>query len=247
MRSSVSRISKRSGIASVVARRIASLSRLLRRPLTISSRSKWRVCAVRASITGLMPQIKFIRWSASFTSSTVASAAMPSARPSAPRWSALLALTDTASAPTPRSAAIVARMPSRCGASTGSWAITVRSRLPRRKPRALTSRDTSSTKTRLSTPCQRGSRLGKWRPMSPSPIAPSSASHTACSTQSPSEWPSRPRVCSSSTPPSRSGRPATRRWTSKPLADAQCPLRSSSCAQDTRNARLRPTRGRRAS
>ena len=30
--------------------------------------------------------------------------------------------------------------------------------------------------------------------MSPAPAAPSSASHSACSTQSPSEWPSRPRV-----------------------------------------------------
>ncbi len=60
MRSSVSRISKRSGIPRLVARRIASESRRLRRPFTISKRSKWRVEAASASSTGLMPQIRFM-------------------------------------------------------------------------------------------------------------------------------------------------------------------------------------------
>ena len=60
MRSSVSRISKRSGIPRWVARRMASESRRLRRPLTMSRRSKWRVPAASASNTGLMPQMRFM-------------------------------------------------------------------------------------------------------------------------------------------------------------------------------------------
>jgi hypothetical protein len=60
MRSSAPRISKRSGIPRLVARRIASESRRLRSPFTISKRSKWRVEAASASSTGLMPQIRFM-------------------------------------------------------------------------------------------------------------------------------------------------------------------------------------------
>ncbi len=60
MRSRVSRGSNRSGIPSWLARAIASDTRWLRIPLTTSRRSKWRLPAVSASMTGLMPQIRFI-------------------------------------------------------------------------------------------------------------------------------------------------------------------------------------------
>ena len=57
---------------------------------------------------------------------------------------------------------------------------------------------------------------GKWRPMSPSAAAPNSASVMACSSASASEWPSRPWLCGTVTPPSTSGRPVTSWCTSQP-------------------------------
>ena len=56
-----------------------------------------------------------------------------------------------------------------------------------------------------------GSVSGYASPMSPRPAAPRSASVKACSTTSASLWPTRPRACSTRTPPSMSGRPSARR------------------------------------
>src|SRR6478736_8583041 len=50
--------------------------------------------------------------------------------------------------------------------------------------------------------------------MSPSAVAPNTASHSAWQTMSASEWPSRPTGEAISTPPSTSRRPGTRRWAS---------------------------------
>ena len=62
MRSRVSRVSKRSGIASWLARAMASETRRLRSPFTMSRRSKCRVPAASASRTGLIPQMRFMAW-----------------------------------------------------------------------------------------------------------------------------------------------------------------------------------------
>src|SRR5215213_390384 len=59
----------------------------------------------------------------------------------------------------------------------------------------------------LSASFQRGSRSGKCTPMSPSHIAPSSAS----------EWPSAPRPLSTRTPPRTSGRPSASLCVSCPM------------------------------
>ena len=184
---------------------MASESRRLRRPFTTSRRSKWRVPAASASSTGLMPQMRFMACGLRSLSraAAVARAAMPSPRPRAPRWSVLLAFTETAPV-RPRASRRWRRASARGGAArAGAWAMTVTSTFTSEYPAASTSRRTSSRKTRLATPRQRGSLLGKCRPMSPAAAAPSSASHTACRTQSPSEWPSRPRSWGTSTPPSQ--------------------------------------------
>src|SRR5262245_24912225 len=57
-------------------------------------------------------------------SSTTASAAMPSPRPTKPSFSVVLALTLTASTAMPRSAARLARIAGMCGAMRGAWAMT---------------------------------------------------------------------------------------------------------------------------
>src|SRR5262245_14423425 len=59
--------------------------------------------------------------------------------------------------------------------------------------------------------------------MSPRPAAPRSASVTACSTTSASEWPTRPCAESMRTPPRMSGRPSA--------------SRCESCPEPTRNMR----------
>jgi len=61
---------------------------------------------------------------------------------------------------------------------------------------------------------QVSSSSGKRVPMSPDPAAPSRASITAWVSTSASEWPSRPRECSISTPPRTRRRPAAKRWLS---------------------------------
>ena len=65
-------------------------------------------------------------------------------------------------------------------------------------------------------PTQR-SPTGNRVPTSPSPAAPRSASMTAWSAASPSEWPTRPRGSSGNArPPRCRGRPASSRWASNP-------------------------------
>ena len=67
---------------------------------------------------------------------------------------------------------------------------------------------------------------GKRRPRSPSPAAPSSASATAWSATSPSEWPARRGRAGDLTPPSRSGSPGPNGWLSWPI-----PIRGARGAQ----------------
>ncbi|MGN8554714.1 UNVERIFIED_CONTAM: SLC13 family permease [Microbacterium sp. SLM126] len=86
--------------------------------------------------------------------------------------------------------------------------------LPISNPASRTRRAASRSSTRLSAPLNSAAVSGKWRPMSPSAAAPNSASVTACSSASASEWPSRPRSWGMSTPPRISLRPGTRACTS---------------------------------
>src|ERR1039457_3681092 len=67
--------------------------------------------------------------------------------------------------------------------------------------------------------------------MSPAATAPSSASVSACSSTSPSEWPARPAWCGISTPPIFSGMPG---WNScesqpKPMRGVRCGLDKVTC------------------
>src|SRR5947209_2146194 len=62
-----------------------------------------------------------------------------------------------------------------------------------------------------------GSLSGKASPMSPSPAAPSRASHRACKTTSASLCPIRPFGCSMRSPPRTSGRSAPSRCVSCPM------------------------------
>ena len=61
-------------------------------------------------------------------------------------------------------------------------------------PRAARGRPHARGSDRDAAPFHCGSEGGKWAPISPSPQAPSSASVSACSATSASEWPTRPRV-----------------------------------------------------
>ena len=96
-----------------------------------------------------------------------------------------------------------------CGANLGAWATMVESMLTIAQPAARTRRAASTRSTAESAPLNCGSVSGKWRPMSPSAAAPSSASVMACSSASASEWPSKPWLCGMQMPPSTRGRPLT--------------------------------------
>ena len=74
-----------------------------------------------------------------------------------------------------------------------------------------------------SAPAHAGSVAGKWRPRSPRPAAPSSASATAWATTSASLWPASPAAPGMVTPPRTRGRPGSpeKRCTSNP-----CPTRN---------------------
>ena len=128
-------------------------------------------------------------------------AAIPSARPSAPRPSAVVALTFT------------------LGAVDAEVSGDIRAdRLAvGREPRLLRDQDQVAVRdheaaggdqshhlassARLSAPAKRGSSFGKCVPMSPSPAAPSSASISACRSTSPSECATSPGWWRSRTPP----------------------------------------------
>ena len=93
----------------------------------------------------------------------------------------------------------------------GARGSTVTSTLPTRSRCARRARRRARSRSRLDASFHRGSVSGKCRPMSPRPAAPRIASVTAWQTTSASEWPSAPRSDGIVTPPSISGRPATRR------------------------------------
>ena len=152
----------------------------------------------------------------------VARAAMPSRRPVKPRPSVVVALTLTRPSSRPSSSAMRRRMASRCGAILGASHSRVTSTLPIAPPRARTSRRASARKMAEAAPFQRGSVSGKCWPMSPSPMAPSSASVRACRATSASEWPRSVCVWAMRTPHSQTWSPGTSRCTSKP-----CPVRTS--------------------
>jgi type II secretory pathway pseudopilin PulG len=88
--------------------------------------------------------------------------------------------------------AMRARIAAMCGAIFGACATMVLSTLTMAQPAARTRRAASASKVCESAPLNAASVSGKWRPMSPSPAAPSSASVIACSSASASEWPSSP-------------------------------------------------------
>ena len=137
--------------------------------------------------------------------STVATAcaAMPSRRPVKPSPSVVVAFTLTLSTldagdardacrPWPRDAG-------RCAAPrrpvSGRDGRCARRARPRDRRRGAGS-------GRRTTPRHCGSEGGKCLPMSPAPIVPSSASVSACSATSASEWPARAWLCGMATPPS---------------------------------------------
>ena len=122
----------------------------------------------------------------------------------------------TASTSMPRSSATQARMASAWGPTFGRSQMTVTSALPTRQPRSRSSASQCRTNARLSAPFQRSSEGGKCLPMSPSASAPSMASHSACSTTSPSLCACTPRACGTRTPPSITWSPSPKAWTSKP-------------------------------
>ena len=180
MRSSVSRASKRSGTPIWLARAIASETRWFRIPFTTSRRSKWRVPALSASRTGLMPQMRFM--ARRILVSLVAFELRKRPR-SAIAWrrDALAAAEGTEPVgalgldryrPTPvrpASRDSASRIPARWGARGGASATTVASTFSMAKPAAATIRATSFRKIRLDAPFQRGSLLGKVAPHVPLP------------------------------------------------------------------------------
>ena len=120
--------------------------------------------------------------------------------------------TFTARADTPIVAASMRRISSRCGPSFGASQITVASTCVTLKPCSSRNTHTWDSRSSESASRQRSSVSGKCWPMSPSPAAPSSASITAWVSASASEWPASPRSApGTSTPPSTSRRPASRR------------------------------------
>src|SRR5882724_5933387 len=132
---------------------------------------------------------------------------MPSPRPMAPSRSAVLAFTLTWPDFRPRSAERLATIAGMCGAILGASAWMVASRLAIAYPAPRTFAATSRSSARLSASLYFGSVSGKCRPMSPSPAAPRSASHTAWTRTSASECPARPFSKGMSTPPMISLRP----------------------------------------
>src|SRR5204863_883107 len=151
-----------------------------------------------------------------YSSSAIASAAMPSPRPIAPRRSEVFALTLTWSGRIARSAARFATIVGMCSAIFGASARMVASTLAIENPASRILPPTSRRKVRLSAFLYFGSLSGKCRPMSPSAAAPRSASHTAWTSTSASECPARPFSNGMFTPPRMSFRPFTSACTSYP-------------------------------
>ena len=170
---------------------MASESRRLRRPLTTSSRSKCRVPAVRASSTGLMPQMRFIR--------SVPRGGRSRGRRCPPRARAPRGGRCSWPSPTPRGldpehpgdrAAHRLEVGREHRLLGDHRDVDVAERVTRRPSRAARSpRGRPGSRRRASA----GPGSGSGGPCRPPPMAPRSASQTAWRTQSPSEWPSSPR------------------------------------------------------
>src|SRR6478672_9054844 len=138
-------------------------------------------------------------------------AAIPSPRPTQPIPSLLVAFTLTrAEMASERIRSISGLYGPRRGSSQTTVTSTFTTR-PRRPPITVRSRSIESASR------QRSSSSGNMLPMSPLPAAPSRASITACVRTSASEWPARPRSCSTSTPPRTRRRPSAKRWLSYPI------------------------------
>src|SRR6266542_961517 len=116
------------------------------------------------------------------------------------------------------------RIAERCGPRRGSSHTMVRSAFSSCQASASSDFQTVRRRSVLRAPRQRGSVDGKCEPMSPWPVAPSRASISACTAASPSEWPARPRSCGMCTPPSHSGTPCSKAWTSMPLPTLITPV-----------------------
>ena len=142
--------------------------------------------------------------------------AIPSPRPMKPIPSVVVALTLAASTGRPRSAARLARIALRWRRETRSLGDHRRVHV-HRAPTRLRDAIADLTKERAAryAPAYRGSESGNQVPRSPSPAAPSRASHTACRSTSPSEWATMPRskaICSPRRPRGRlRGRSGARR------------------------------------
>src|SRR4051812_13533681 len=148
------------------------------------------------------------------TTVAVACAAMPSRRPVNPSPSVVVALTLTRAASRPSVSASRATMAPRCGPTFGRSQMIVTSTWLKRPPRPVTRPSAWRRKVVESAPFQRGSEGGKCVPISPAPMAPSSASVSACKPTSASEWPSKPCSCATATPHSMTLSPGPKRCTS---------------------------------
>src|SRR5580765_8468064 len=142
---------------------------------------------------------------------------MPSPRPSAPRLSFVVALTDTHSCPTRNASAMLREISDARGPTTGASATTVTSTFTSRPPAPSSIARIKPSRWRLEASFQRGSPEGKCRPRSPSAAAPSTASPTAWLSTSASLWPASPQSASNTTPPRTSRRPAVLAWMSYPI------------------------------
>src|SRR5665213_67136 len=173
--------------------RMATLDLLASEPLLLTTRcASWTAHLATRHRAASLTRRTALRASAwggtgahdNSSSSAIAVAAMPSARPNAPRPSTVVALTDTTQPTTSESSSDMAGI---CGASFGRSAMTVTSAETGRKPAPATRRKTSTSIVREATPENWGSSSGKCRPMSPRLAAPRSASMSAWVTTSASE------------------------------------------------------------
>ena len=168
-----------------------------------------------------------------------ACAAIPSPRPVKPSCSVVVALTLTRSAGRPSSPATRATIAARCGPILGCSQIRVTSTCSMRPPAAATRSRACVRKIAESAPAQRASVGGKWLPMSPAPSVPSSASVSACSPTSASEWPSR-RSGQATRTPSRTSAVAGRQPVHvEAEAGAAPPRRPRAAARRARDPRAR--------
>src|SRR5690606_17026715 len=144
-------------------------------------------------------------------------AAMPSSRPTKPRPSVVVALTDTEEGSiTSRTSARASRMAERWGATRTDWATTVVSQPATYQPASKAAMTAVRIISREFAPSHAGSSDGKYSPMSPKPAAPRIESTTAWATTSPSDVACTPRDSSTTTPARISGGSPPKAWASYP-------------------------------